>query len=795
MAQKTPAGEMTAPELRKLIRAHNILSKITIPKGTDRNGLIKLIEGKNYKIDHKNKVIKPQVKRGKQITLKQAEELTKPKPVSEEVKKARAEKKKEQEEEKKKDIKVAKKEAVQEFKKKQKEAKKEIKKAEKLNAVNDLKIKSISNNKKDMGETAFIKQQKKLQLQKQKETRRALLKSKVEVDKTTRRGKPVKKKELTLAEKKEKIKQLEKEAIELEKNKEVKKDTPAFTGINIINTGKDKDNNIKVKNTKEVIDFINSTFNIEKQLTKSQIDKIDSLFKLTDENPKYVNSMNISENRGSDPSPYDEGNVYIEPYYRQHGTNEVPTNKIPFKYIKLKGERKPNEKKKTKKQEILKSEKKPEVKKPAGKGGNAINKLTGPEAEELWEKLNKLMPHSEGYARDSEGNKQFIDIPYAGNLKERKDLFKFFTSDKLPDREITKEEYEKLQTYVKSYSGLRSLYTEKITGVEKKEPKSYDKATWKFTKDKDKYMLLPQFFSDTIYGKKITKWDMKKVRQIIEDYLKGDIGTKKKEVKKLEVKDFIIILKGKNYNKEEFLKWVDNRGYKFSKQQLEKLNFLVVSYRLQSFRNYYNSNGVLVLVPTLKFNASTKVYNPETKQYEVLGIGEVLSEISGERGGSVLKLELKPKEKIDLTPEKIKEYDMTRLQFNKEELPALKKTKEDTKEKLEVYEKEYKDLYYKEASDKSFGAPFGSFNPAKGVKVVDELQTLKALNWFYRTETKGYGSERTETKTYVPQSIRDWYDKNVKEIQKLNLVYSNVYNTINSYETKTAQIKKKYNIE
>jgi len=124
MAPKTPAGEMTAPELRKLIRAHNILSKIVIPKGTDREGLIKLIEGKNYKVDHKDKVIRPKQQRGKQITLKKAEELTKPKPVSEEVKKKRAEKKKEQEEAKQKDIKIAKKEAVKEFKSKQKEAKK-----------------------------------------------------------------------------------------------------------------------------------------------------------------------------------------------------------------------------------------------------------------------------------------------------------------------------------------------------------------------------------------------------------------------------------------------------------------------------------------------------------------------------------------------------------------------------------------------------------------------------------------------------------------------------------------------
>lgn len=80
---KVPSGELTAPELRKLIKAHNILSKIVIPKGTDREGLIKLIEGKNYVVDHKNKVIRPKQQRGKQIKLSKAEELTKPKPKKE----------------------------------------------------------------------------------------------------------------------------------------------------------------------------------------------------------------------------------------------------------------------------------------------------------------------------------------------------------------------------------------------------------------------------------------------------------------------------------------------------------------------------------------------------------------------------------------------------------------------------------------------------------------------------------------------------------------------------------------
>ena len=89
---KVPDGEMNATELRKLIRAHNILVSIKIPKGTDRLGLIKLIEGKGYKVDHKKKAIidsKADRPRRPQVTLKNAVELTKPKPVSEEEKKKR----------------------------------------------------------------------------------------------------------------------------------------------------------------------------------------------------------------------------------------------------------------------------------------------------------------------------------------------------------------------------------------------------------------------------------------------------------------------------------------------------------------------------------------------------------------------------------------------------------------------------------------------------------------------------------------------------------------------------------
>ena len=487
MAPKTPAGEMTAPELRKLIRAHNILSKIVIPKGTDREGLIKLIEGKNYKVDHKDKVIRPKQQRGKQITLKKAEELTKPKPVSEAVKKQRAEKKKEKEEEKQKDIKIAKKQAVQEFKKKKKEA-------GKLNKKKDLKIKSILINKKDMGETQFIKNQKKLQLEKQKETRRALLKQKVKVDKTTRRGKPVKKKEeeLSTEEMKKKIKEIEE----------------------------------KVKKKEEEL------------------------------------------------------------------------------------------KKKSEKKEILKSEKKPAVKK------------------------------------------------------------------------------------------------------QKPQPK-----------------------------------------------------------------DFKIVVRGREYNREGFLNWIDKEGYKISQGQLNKLNNLAVDYNLQSFRTYYNSNGVLVLVPTLKFNATDK----ETK----LKLGLVVSEMAGQRGGAIFKLELKPKEKLELTPEKIKEYDMTRLKFLKEEIPSLEKAREEQLNILREMDKERSAIKKKEDNeDKKLytSIVYGTPDDRYGYRQIEEDLQTKAKDW--KTKKTPQGGQY-----YAPQGIRDWFEKNNIEAQRINSLIANFYKTITGLQNTEKKIKKKYDIK
>lgn len=55
-------GQLTAAELRRVIRKHNELSKITVPTGTDREGLIKIINNNGYDIDHKNEKIVPKNK-------------------------------------------------------------------------------------------------------------------------------------------------------------------------------------------------------------------------------------------------------------------------------------------------------------------------------------------------------------------------------------------------------------------------------------------------------------------------------------------------------------------------------------------------------------------------------------------------------------------------------------------------------------------------------------------------------------------------------------------------------------
>lgn len=66
---------LTAPQIRKLVRAHNVLSKIKIPRGASVEEMVKIIKENGYSVNHEKNRLDANVKRGKQITLKKAEEL------------------------------------------------------------------------------------------------------------------------------------------------------------------------------------------------------------------------------------------------------------------------------------------------------------------------------------------------------------------------------------------------------------------------------------------------------------------------------------------------------------------------------------------------------------------------------------------------------------------------------------------------------------------------------------------------------------------------------------------------
>jgi len=111
---------LSKTELRKLIRAHNVVSKITIPRGATAEDMVKLLEEKNYEVDHENKVIKRKVSRGKQIKLKDTDKILTPKQKTALQKQKASEKKAEKEMEKKKKEREIKKKALADEKGRQK---------------------------------------------------------------------------------------------------------------------------------------------------------------------------------------------------------------------------------------------------------------------------------------------------------------------------------------------------------------------------------------------------------------------------------------------------------------------------------------------------------------------------------------------------------------------------------------------------------------------------------------------------------------------------------------------------
>ena len=63
-------GELTAPELRRLIKEHNKLMSIKIPPKTDRDGLLKLIEDNKYKVNHEQQKLVPVVQMKRKPVVK-----------------------------------------------------------------------------------------------------------------------------------------------------------------------------------------------------------------------------------------------------------------------------------------------------------------------------------------------------------------------------------------------------------------------------------------------------------------------------------------------------------------------------------------------------------------------------------------------------------------------------------------------------------------------------------------------------------------------------------------------------
>ncbi len=150
-------GELTTPELRKLVKAHNILTSIKIPKGASRDDIIKIIEKKGYKVDHEKKKLTPKKEMKKQpvVKLLKAKAMTKPKPKTELQKQNMMEAKKEKEEKKKKEERVIRKKAVEEEKKRAMDRKKQPKEKTTIKSKKPMKKEDEVRPKEKVGRPKF----------------------------------------------------------------------------------------------------------------------------------------------------------------------------------------------------------------------------------------------------------------------------------------------------------------------------------------------------------------------------------------------------------------------------------------------------------------------------------------------------------------------------------------------------------------------------------------------------------------------------------------------------------------
>tara|TARA_R110000737_G_scaffold145233_4_gene175311 strand:+ start:2034 stop:2570 length:537 start_codon:yes stop_codon:yes gene_type:complete len=112
-------SELSTAQIRKLVRAHNVLVTIKIPPKATREQILKLIDSRGYQVNHKSKTLEPKEGTAKTVKKKTIplnlvdRALSKNKIVKTELQKQKAiEKKEEKEIEKKKKERELKKTAV-----------------------------------------------------------------------------------------------------------------------------------------------------------------------------------------------------------------------------------------------------------------------------------------------------------------------------------------------------------------------------------------------------------------------------------------------------------------------------------------------------------------------------------------------------------------------------------------------------------------------------------------------------------------------------------------------------------
>ncbi len=117
-------GQLTTAEIRKLISAHNKLSKITIPPRSTRDAIMSIISKAGFRVNHEQQKLEQTRATKKDVSLEKAKDVTKRVPKTEQQKKQSTERMEKKKVEKEKELKLAKKEGVKEFKAKKKEAEK-----------------------------------------------------------------------------------------------------------------------------------------------------------------------------------------------------------------------------------------------------------------------------------------------------------------------------------------------------------------------------------------------------------------------------------------------------------------------------------------------------------------------------------------------------------------------------------------------------------------------------------------------------------------------------------------------